>query len=291
MDIASITEKKLVRNLCCNLSSLIYEGFQSMYDESRKKKSSYMVFFHAFLKDIPNWNDSMIEQETQRIKQLYPCLNKVLKMIIYINIKTLALLNQHDMEEVTVEYVKQHTPKHTWFIHQVYIMSAKEFMKTSYNNVVDDRLLPIIQRNIKFCIMKCVPMQDLLVRVNDDDNNNYDKDTLEIKLNEEISTQGMMNNTNEDQSSLKLSLLENEDKSIDDDNNEEEESEEENTILEESSVNDLEQSLLNVINTDHTVCAVDKLQDATMNKINMIEKKDNKNPPLNAPRGKNINFF
>ena len=60
------------------LTPHLYEGFESIYNESKKiikkgEEKKILKAFQQFIKRIPNWNNNLIENETVRIRTASRC--------------------------------------------------------------------------------------------------------------------------------------------------------------------------------------------------------------------------
>ena len=60
------------------LSPHIYEGFESIYSESKKiikkgEEKKLLKAFQQFIKRIPDWNTNLIDNETIRIRTASRC--------------------------------------------------------------------------------------------------------------------------------------------------------------------------------------------------------------------------
>ena len=168
-----IVKDNLINNLCTGIIPHILDGFTSIYEDAvRVNPRNPFEQNKRFLVDIKSWPERIIIRESKRVVNEFKMLRKVLKTINYINIKSLALIGKHNIS-VDDAYVSQNTPSVVTFIHKIYMNSAKEFFH-------DDALLnfsisgtrsrqsSVIESVIKQILNESVPMNDLLLNINDD---------------------------------------------------------------------------------------------------------------------------
>lgn len=178
------------------LSPLIYEGIKSIYNDSqnihqdiinqaRKDRNikilSEMQVFQQCLKEIPNYNNVLMEKETERIKNASKCyewfddlVKATVKSYIY-----LLSFKSGDEEEVSEVMNKKHHMdiNIVTFIHKCYTECAKIFynipdlfteklpsyeLKKNQNIIVDH-----IKEGIKMAIRKSLPMNIILKEYNE----------------------------------------------------------------------------------------------------------------------------
>ena len=70
------------------LCPLFYDGFISMYEDSTKlcNRDNILLIFQSILKNIPEWDNDILQTETQRIisSSKFSNLEKLLKVYIKI---------------------------------------------------------------------------------------------------------------------------------------------------------------------------------------------------------------
>jgi hypothetical protein len=157
------------------LSPHIFEGFESIYSESKKiikkgEEKKILKAFQQFIKRIPSWNTNLIENETIRVKAASRCdfLHNLLKAVIKANI---ILLSNSKLEEINIEKKYLDIPLEK-FIHRCYIECARQFYNTPYLFYHDIRPIErkkhqrecydIIKQSIKEAIRKMLPVNHIL---------------------------------------------------------------------------------------------------------------------------------
>ena len=159
------------------LTPHLYEGFESIYNESKKiikkgEEKKILKAFQQFIKRIPNWNNNLIENETVRIRTASRCdfLNNLLKAVIKANIILLSNNNQScNTIKIDQEFLDIPLSK---FIHKCYIECARQFYNSPY--LFYHEIKPIdrkrnqrdandfIKQSIKEAIRKILPVQHIL---------------------------------------------------------------------------------------------------------------------------------
>lgn len=157
------------------LSPHIFEGFESIYAESKKiikkgEEKKILKAFQQFIKRVPSWNSNLIENETVRIKAASRCdfLHNLLKAVIKANI---ILLSNSRLEEINIEKKYLDIPLEK-FVHRCYIECARQFYNAPYLFYHDIRPIErkkhqrecydIIKQSIKEAIRKMLPVNHIL---------------------------------------------------------------------------------------------------------------------------------
>lgn len=160
------------------LSPHIYEGFESIYNESKKiikkgEEKKVLKAFQQFIKRIPSWNTNLIENETTRIRTASRCdfLQNLLKAVIKANIILLSNSNSNSYSKSIIEKKYLDIPLHK-FIHRCYVECARQFYNSPYLFYHDIRPIErkrnqrdcydIIKTGIKEAIRKILPVQHIL---------------------------------------------------------------------------------------------------------------------------------
>lgn len=148
------------------LTPLIQEGFVSIYDDAVINDDTGNVLrqFQIYLKQIPRWNQTILEQETKRIKDKCPFLMDLVTAIFVSHVKILAsvrLGGNHNNIKIKI-------PTSEIFIHSVYVNSAEKFyyepqpfadlLKRKNVDLVKDT----IDETIEETISTMIPIQSIL---------------------------------------------------------------------------------------------------------------------------------
>jgi hypothetical protein len=134
-------KKRYLEQLQQILTPRLYEGFESLYDdalellenefeEKRQQTKSILKTFQDALKEIPIWNQDIIEHEAERIVQVSNCdyLDDLIDALFKAESKILTSVQT--MNKSTRIHVKVPIASH--FIHRCYICSAREIFKNPF---------------------------------------------------------------------------------------------------------------------------------------------------------------
>jgi hypothetical protein len=115
------------------LVPIIYEGIASIYEDAIKiaNQDEELKTFQIFLKKIPKWNNSLLENETKRILYISTCselLQNLVNAVIKANI--MILTNTHPSNKSSLKINTKFDFKE--FIHNCYIESARIFYNNPY---------------------------------------------------------------------------------------------------------------------------------------------------------------
>ena len=115
------------------LVPIIYEGIASIYEDAMKiaNQDEELKTFQIFLKKIPKWNNSLLENETKRILYISTCpelLQNLVNAVIKANI--MILTNTHPSNKSSLKINTKFDFKE--FIHNCYIESARIFYNNPY---------------------------------------------------------------------------------------------------------------------------------------------------------------
>lgn len=151
MDINYITDAKneYTKQLQNILIPRLYEGIDSLYDEASKNNNSEDVlsYFQTSLRDIPKWNQDIIENESNRIIEVSDCewLDNLITAVFISHTKILTAVKiNSDDEKIDIS-----VPRITHFIHRCYIEVAREIYKNPYLYDKSNRDIKEKHRNLR----------------------------------------------------------------------------------------------------------------------------------------------
>ena len=177
-------KKEYTSQLLQVLKPRIYEGFKSIYDDTvsilgkeyieyNTQSSSVIKSFQKALRDIPLWNQEMINREYDRILNSSKCdyFEDLIETVFITNIKILSSVQMNTNDSIGLN-VNIPSPVH--FIHKCYIESAKEIYKNPYvfensknmtpkekhTNIRDSHTY--IDNSINSAIRELLPIRDIL---------------------------------------------------------------------------------------------------------------------------------
>lgn len=167
------TKKEFTVQLLNILSPIIYEGIVSIYDVARKsaKPNEELMIFQKLLKKILQWNNEILQVETQRILTKSNCpelLTDLVNAIIKANIMVLTNTPPEKKNTLKITFRVEFSS----FIHKCYIETARNVYQNPFlfyheyslydlkRNQRDS--LELIKSSIKEAIRKMLPLKMIL---------------------------------------------------------------------------------------------------------------------------------
>lgn len=215
------------------LTPLIIQGFNSIFDEACKLCASndehekYLMTFQNFISRIPKWNESIIDNEHQRILDKSNCnyLGDLLSCVHIIQLKLLTCVRAgKKQKQINIDI-----PPLPQFLHKIYINVARKLYTNIY--LYEANVLPLqkqkhnreleilVQEGILNTIRENIPIEHLLKAYLDESIEEditeeiVEKpyDVIDNDIKSEIETKMEETNENKEQEiSLDTSLVNNE---------------------------------------------------------------------------------
>ena len=148
-------KNEYTKRLTTSLVPLVFEGFNSLYDDACKFKDetrdpryddySELQIFQDYLKKIPKWNNDLIDQECDRILQRSKCkyLDELLWAVIFSNIKVLSVIrSKNPRNDIDHEYIALKD-----FIHKCYKECARELYSSDVVILFDKESVSVLDRS------------------------------------------------------------------------------------------------------------------------------------------------
>lgn len=173
------------------LSPCIIEGIYSIYEEALKmciennENSKYLMTFQSLLSRIPQWNETIIENEKTRITEKSNCnyLEDLITCVHIIQLKILTCVrvgNKQKKVDIAI-------PKINTFIHKVYIQVARKIYSNTYlyDNTITKLQKQKYSREIERIIHECIvitiresiPTEDI-IRAYTEESVEHDEETI-----------------------------------------------------------------------------------------------------------------
>lgn len=154
----------------------VIDGFRSIFNEALEvceqndEPEKYLMTFQNFLSRIPKWNQSMVENECKRIKEVSKCdyLEDLITCVHVIQLKILSCVrtsNQNKKIDINI-------PDFNRYLHNVYINVARKLYSNIYLFQIDISPLEQQKHNREFevivqsCILNTIrdniPIDELL---------------------------------------------------------------------------------------------------------------------------------
>jgi len=157
-----------IDQLKCIIVPLLIQGFNSIYQDALKLSEGKRVIwkFQELLKQIPQWNQTILQEESKRIKKKCPYIMDIVTAIFVTNVKILASVRlKGSRDDIRVKI-----PTSDIFIHSIYIESAQQifydpFLFYHKNNKVQENkfhVKNIIENSIDETIRQMLPFDDIL---------------------------------------------------------------------------------------------------------------------------------
>ena len=116
-----------IEQLKCVVTPLVIQGINSIYEDAvkiqkEKKENGIIWTFQQFLKDVVTWNQTILQEESKRIKRKCPYIMDIVTAIFVSNVKILASIRLNGNSD----NIKVKIPTCELFVHSVYIESAQQ---------------------------------------------------------------------------------------------------------------------------------------------------------------------
>jgi hypothetical protein len=152
-----------------HLVPLIHEGFISLYEDAKMKEESegghsIIKQFQVYLKDIPNWNQSILEEETRRILNKVDFLMELVTAVFVSHVKILASVKLSGNNR----NIRIKIPTSDILIHTIYTNAAEMFY---YDPIIFvkhlsrenyERIRTLIRTSIDDTINSMIPIESIL---------------------------------------------------------------------------------------------------------------------------------
>ena len=159
-----------IEQLKCIITPLLIQGFNSIYADaikiSNERKTIYK--FQELLKEIPQWNQTILQEESKRIKKKCAYIMDIVTAIFVSNVKILASIRLKGKNE----NIRVKIPTSDIFIHSIYIESAQQFFhdpflfyhRSGFGKVQESKELirRIIRYSVDETIRQMLPFDDIL---------------------------------------------------------------------------------------------------------------------------------
>ena len=160
----------------------VIDGFRSIFNEAielcekNEEPEKYLMTFQNFLSRIPKWNQNMVHQECERIKETSQCayLDDLITCVHVLQVKILSCVRTNNQ----VKKIDIDIPPFENFLHNVYINIARKLYSNIYLFQVDVTPLEQQKNNREFetivqsCIMNTIrdniPVEQLLKQYMDE---------------------------------------------------------------------------------------------------------------------------
>jgi hypothetical protein len=160
-------KKEYLGQLCTLMCPLMIESFQNMYKEAEKmsKGKKVLMQYQALLKEVPNWNDHIVKQNTETITDKCSWFSDLLAAVFVSIVKILSSVRlKTENKKISIKL-----PTNELFTHTCYINVAKELYKNPYiyhdEMSEHERDLKLIEKFtvcIENTVRELIPIQQIL---------------------------------------------------------------------------------------------------------------------------------
>ena len=153
------------------LKPMIYEALIVIYSSSVESAIDVHSIMDSFQKELSNiikWNNEVIKNETERIKEACPFLEELITAVILANVKILTSIRVKKKKK----QLKLTIPSTGTFIHSIYINIGKEVLKNPdsfdielYNGDITRNYVIVgllIDSSIENAIRSSIPLRHIL---------------------------------------------------------------------------------------------------------------------------------
>jgi hypothetical protein len=160
-------KKEYLAQLCCVMCTHLITVFEQMYEEAAKisKGKQVLVQFQKLLKEVPNWNNHMINQHVESMSNSCAWFNDLLAAVFVSYVKILSSVRiNSDNKKISVKL-----PANDVFIHGCFTNAAKDLYKDPYayheemsaverDTLLTHRFVTCIENTVK----QMIPIQEIL---------------------------------------------------------------------------------------------------------------------------------
>lgn len=160
-------KKEYTEQLSLLMCPLMIQTFLDLYEESYQmaKGRQALKQYQKLLKEVPNWNNHIVKQHTQKLSDCCSWFSDLLAAVFVSNVKILSSvrLNSHNKK------IQIKLPSNEVFIHGCYVSAAKELYKNPFiyhedntDHARDTELIPRFKVCIESTIKDMIPVQQIL---------------------------------------------------------------------------------------------------------------------------------
>ena len=160
-------KKEYLAQLCCVMCPHMIETFENMYTEAGKISKGKQVLqqYQKLLKEVPNWNNHIIHQHTEKMSSSCSWFNDLLAAVFvsYVKILSSVRINSENKK------ISLKLPSNDVFIHGCFTCAAKDLYKDPYvyheemtEYERDENLTKRFITCIEATVKDMIPIQEIL---------------------------------------------------------------------------------------------------------------------------------
>jgi hypothetical protein len=168
MDVLVEARKEYLENLYEFMVPAMITSFYSLYLESEKmckNANNRMIQYQKFLREIKNWSNAIVSENTANIKKECPWLDDLIVAVIVSGVKIMSSIRLHKNSNK----ISLNTPTACDFVHECYKAAAADLYKNPFvmsELMTDDERETALWERMAECIhsviKRYVPIQQIL---------------------------------------------------------------------------------------------------------------------------------
>lgn len=168
MDVLVEARREYLENMYEYMVPEMISSFYTLYLESEKMSKSAnnrLIQYQKFLKEIKNWNNSIVKEHTDAIKRECPWFDDLIIAVIVSSVKIMSSVRLNP----TSNKISLNTPTPSDFVHECYKAAAEDLYKNPYvmselmtDDEREEALWDRIAEAIQTVIKRYVPIQQIL---------------------------------------------------------------------------------------------------------------------------------
>jgi hypothetical protein len=168
MDVLVEARREYLENMYEYMVPEMITSFYSLYLESEKMSKSAnnrLIQYQKFLKEIKNWNNSIVKEHTDAIRRECPWFDDLIVAVIVSSVKIMSSVRLNP----TSNKLSISTPTPQDFVHECYKTAAEELYKNPYvmtelmtDDEREEALWNRVADSIQTVVKRYVPIQQIL---------------------------------------------------------------------------------------------------------------------------------
>jgi len=168
MDVLVEARREYLENLYEFIVPAMITSFYSLYLESEKmckNANNRMIQYQKFLREIKNWSNAIVNENTANIKKECPWLDDLIVAVIVSGVKIMSSIRLHK----NANKISLNTPTACDFVHECYKAAAADLYKNPFvmsELMTDDERETALWERMAECIhtviKRYVPIQQIL---------------------------------------------------------------------------------------------------------------------------------
>ena len=160
-------KKEYMDQLSLLMCPLMIQTFLDLYEESYQmaKGRQALKQYQKLLKEVPNWNNHIVKQHTQKLSDCCSWFSDLLAAVFVSNVKILSSVRLNSQNKK----IQIKLPSNEVFVHGCYVAAAKDLYKNPFiyhednsDHERDTDLTPRFKACIESTVKDMIPVQQIL---------------------------------------------------------------------------------------------------------------------------------